>query len=100
MYATPLQVALAALPPLTEVERNQLVSDPGLSTLQAAFACVPDPRAAGAAVFAVLLWLSFYGCPSWRSPAARQLPDTPFQRLHQGLQRLVEPLLLGEHVVP
>lgn len=74
MYATPLQVALAALPPLTEVERNQLVSDPGLSTLQAAFACVPDPRAAGAAVLAVLLWLSFLALASRPPTPGHALP--------------------------
>ena len=44
MYSTPLREALAALPPLTEEERAQLVSGPGLSELQAVFARVPDPR--------------------------------------------------------
>lgn len=44
MYSTPLDQALAAMPPLTDEQRRALLSAPHLTTLAAAFACVPDFR--------------------------------------------------------
>lgn len=44
MYSTPLQEALAALPPLSDEERDRLLSDPGMSALGRVFASLPDPR--------------------------------------------------------
>jgi predicted transposase YbfD/YdcC len=45
MYSTPLSQVLASLPPLSDEERRALLYDPTLTTLSAAFARVPDPRA-------------------------------------------------------
>ncbi len=44
MYATPLQMALAAIPPLTAEEQQALLCDRSLTELQAVFARLPDPR--------------------------------------------------------
>lgn len=46
MYSTPLAEALAALPPLSMNEREQLLTDPTLRQLPAVFARIPDPRRA------------------------------------------------------
>lgn len=44
MYATPLGEFLAALPPLSEAERQGLLRDSCLTSLIAVFTRLPDPR--------------------------------------------------------
>ncbi len=44
MYSTPLAAAIAALPPVTAAEREQLLTDRTLTEVAEVFARVPDPR--------------------------------------------------------
>src|SRR5215831_11768131 len=53
MYSTPLATMLACLPPLSEAERQALLSDASLTRLPDVFACLPDPRQRGGRRYAL-----------------------------------------------